>query len=160
MWDLSLFFLFFIQTGRRNVDMDLAFSHKKRGKKLFALNQSNVTSKNNTGLSFFICYSCLSVFLIPMWIVYLLLLGHLSPKHKRNSKQVNDGMFLPLVSSYLHDCVAFISHNEDLFLSSETSYCTFCLICQTVKRNQEHADNNSLFCLKFLLLCKMMAHFP
>lgn len=44
--------------------------------------------------------------LIPVWIVYLLLLGQLSPKHKRSSKQVNDGMFLPLVSSYLHDCDA------------------------------------------------------
>lgn len=32
--------------------------------------------------------------LIPLWIVYLLLLGQLSPKHKRSSKQVNDGMFL------------------------------------------------------------------
>lgn len=37
--------------------------------------------------------------LIPVRIVYLLLLGQLSPKHKRNFKQVNDGMFLPLVNS-------------------------------------------------------------
>ncbi|XP_035991716.1 probable E3 ubiquitin-protein ligase HERC1 isoform X6 [Fundulus heteroclitus] len=41
-------------SGRRNVDLDLAFSQKKR--------------------------------------VYLLLLGHFSPKHKRSSKHVNDGI--------------------------------------------------------------------
>lgn len=37
---------------------------------------------------------CLSV---ALWIVYLLLLGQLSPKHKRSCKQVNDGMFLPVL---------------------------------------------------------------
>lgn len=44
-----------------------------------------------------------------MWTVYLLLLGKLSPKHKRNFKQVNDGMFVFLVSSFIHD---FHSHSS------------------------------------------------
>ena len=64
--------------------------------------------------------------LILVWIVYLLLLGQLSPKHKRSSKQVNDGMFLPLVSSYLHDCDAsFISHDEGLILSFTSRHSIF-----------------------------------
>lgn len=101
--------------------------------------------------------------LIPVWIVYLLLLGQLSPKHKRSSKQVNDGMFLPLVSSYLHDCDAppFISHDEGLVLSSHTSYLTFCVVCYYINSKKKWrtyrlaycTNNSSFFCLECLLLC-------
>lgn len=96
---------FLSQSGRRNVDLDLAFSHKKRGKDDLQKDVSDVASEDDTGHQS--CVTLVSLcLLIPVWIVYLLLLGQLSPKHKRSSKQVNDGMFLPLVSSHLHDCDA------------------------------------------------------
>lgn len=102
---VSWLFFFSFQSGRRNVDLDLAFSHKKRG------NDRLQKAPADDASQVFLCVVisshvlllspvCLS---IPLWIVYLLLLGQLSPKHKRSSKQVNDGMFLPLVSSSLHD---------------------------------------------------------
>lgn len=59
----------------------------------------------------FLLSLCLSIL---VWTVYLLLLGKLSPKHKRSFKQVNDGMFVFLVSSSIHDCKAplsFICHH-------------------------------------------------
>lgn len=49
----------------------------------------------------FLLSLCLSLL---VWAVYLLLLGKLSPKHKRSFKQVNDGMFVFLVSSFILDC--------------------------------------------------------
>lgn len=56
--------LFLLQSGRRNVDLDLAFSHKKRGKDPLLNDPSNVASKDDAGLSLssIMCYSCLSVF--------------------------------------------------------------------------------------------------
>lgn len=94
--------VFVFQSGRRNVDLDLAFSHKKRGKDPLQKDLSNVASKDDIVFINHLLFLslCLS---IPVWIVYLLLLGQLSPKHKRSSKQVTDGMFIPLVSSYLHN---------------------------------------------------------
>lgn len=45
---------FLFQSGRRNVDLDLAFSHKKRGKDHLQRDLSNVASKDETG--FFRCH--------------------------------------------------------------------------------------------------------
>lgn len=83
------------------MDLDLAFSHKKRGKDLLLETPADfvlVVSSLFFRLSSVVCHSC-SLCSSSFRIVYLLLLKQLSPKHKRSSKQVNDGMFLPLVSS-------------------------------------------------------------
>lgn len=86
------------------MDLDLAFSHKKRGEPICRtpqmMSRLRVLSSWSSRLLLSLCLS------LPVSIVYLLLLGQLSPKHKRSSKQVNDGMFLLVVRSSLHDCDA------------------------------------------------------
>lgn len=109
----------YLQSGRRNVDLDLAFSHKKRGKDLLLEIPADCllfVSFLFSRLSSVVCHSC-SLCSSPFRIVYLLLLKQLSPKHKRSFKQVNDGMFLPLVSSSTPWSLPppFISHDEDNF---------------------------------------------
>lgn len=79
------------QSGRRNMDLDLAFSQKKRGR-------WSAEACRDAALLSLLVFSPLSLLSLCLSLlvgtVYLLLLGKLSPKHKRSCKQVDRGMLI------------------------------------------------------------------
>lgn len=77
------------------MDLDLAFSQKKRGKRVVQKCDAAAAAACLSS----VVYSSRFCLSLLVWALGLLLLGELSPKHKRSYKKVNHGTSVFLVRS-------------------------------------------------------------
>ncbi|XP_036697174.1 probable E3 ubiquitin-protein ligase HERC1 isoform X1 [Balaenoptera musculus] len=113
-------------SGRRNVDLDLASSHRKRdviSHNMPIFSWSDAPTKSENFLEPFRCSdSDLSyegqADVQPM---YLLLFGQLSPRKKKSFKQVHDGPMHNHLET-LSDSWARLKHNRDWLCNSSNSF--------------------------------------